>query len=43
MVQDWLWKKYHLFKKKDNLANLPEACPIEDFWSILEINAYEDG
>jgi len=29
--------------KMDNPANLPEARPIEDFWSILKGKVYEDG
>lgn len=29
--------------KDDNPANLPEARPIEDFWSILKGKVYENG
>ena len=29
--------------KCDNSANLPEARPIEDLWSILKGKVYENG
>ena len=33
----------HLVDKVDNLANLPEVRPIEDFWSILKAKVYENN
>ena len=29
--------------KKDNPPNVLQACPIEDFWSVLKRNVYEKG
>ena len=36
-----MWKS--LFKKSQNPANVPEARPIEDFWSILKGEVYKGG
>ena len=36
-------KKISFVQKIENPANVPEARPIEDFWSILKGNVYENG
>ena len=33
----------HHVDKTDNPVNLPEARPIEDFWSILKDKVYVDN
>ena len=33
----------HHVDKVDNLANLPEVRPIEDFWSIIKDKVYENN
>ena len=36
-------KRISFVQKIENPANVPEARPIEDFWSILKDNVYENG
>ena len=33
----------HHVDRVDNLANLPEVRPIEDFWSLLKAKVYENN
>ena len=33
----------HYVEKADNPANLPECCPIENFWSILKGLVYKNN
>jgi hypothetical protein len=41
---DWLTSQNIPFvPKKDNPPNIPQARPIEDFWSILKRKVYEKG
>ena len=43
-VQEWLINENIPFvAKKDNSANVPEACPIEDFWAFLKRRVYKNG
>lgn len=43
IVTDYLIeKKVNFVPKRDNPANLPEARPIEDFWSIIKGMVYKD-
>jgi len=43
-VTDFLWEKSIPFiQKKDNLTNLPQARPIEDFIGTLDQLVYEKG
>ena len=37
------WTFIHHVDKRDNHTNLPEARPIEDFWSILKAKVYENN
>lgn len=41
---DWLTSQNIPFvPKKDNPPNIPQARPIEDFWSVLKRKVYEKG
>ena len=44
LVTKWLkTQKIPFVQKKDNLANLPEARAIEDFWAMLKRDVYKNG
>ena len=41
---DWLTsQKIPFVPKKDNPPNVPQARPIEDFWSVFKRKVYENG
>ena len=43
-VTKWLkTQKIPFVQKKDNPANLPEACAIDDFWAMLKRDVYKNG
>ena len=43
-VIEWLNNNNVKFVPKNlNIANVPEARPIEDFWAIMEKYVYKDG
>ena len=36
-------KNVNFVQKEDNPANVPECCPIEDFWGILKVHVYKNN
>ena len=43
MVDYYRAQNIRFVEKSENLANVPEARPIEDFWSILKGEVYKSG